>query len=116
MALQEEAWNQGDIEGFMQAYWKSDSLVFRTPKGVKYGWQATLEGYKRSYPNKESMGTLKFENTDFKSTTIDNESVAFIAGKWRLERETDTLGGIYILYWKKIKGEWKIISDSTTSD
>jgi hypothetical protein len=28
LKTQTESWNRGDIEGFMQTYWKSDSLMF----------------------------------------------------------------------------------------
>ena len=28
MDVQEAAWNAGDLEGFMAAYWQSDSLLF----------------------------------------------------------------------------------------
>ena len=28
MAAQMDAWNQGDLEGFMEGYWRSDSLLF----------------------------------------------------------------------------------------
>ena len=31
---QTEAWNRGDLEGFMQTYWKSDSLMFVGRNGV----------------------------------------------------------------------------------
>jgi len=31
MDKQMAAWNRGDLEGFMQGYWKSDSLMFVSP-------------------------------------------------------------------------------------
>src|SRR5438045_9701022 len=45
---QEQAWNAGNIEAFMQGYWKSDSLRF-IGNGITTGWQATLEPYQKSY-------------------------------------------------------------------
>ena len=33
------AWNKGDIEGFMQGYWKNDSLMFIGKNGINWGWQ-----------------------------------------------------------------------------
>ncbi len=60
LAKQTKAWNKGDLVGFMQGYWKSEKLQFIGSKGIKYGWQATLEGYQKGYPNKEKMGILKF--------------------------------------------------------
>ena len=51
MQDQENAWNEGDIPGFMEYYWKSDSLVFIGSNGIQNGWQSTLERYQRSYPD-----------------------------------------------------------------
>ena len=41
-----KAWNKGDIEDFMQGYWKNDSLMFIGKNGINWGWQKTLENYK----------------------------------------------------------------------
>ena len=50
MSQQEQDWNNGDIDAFMQGYWQSDSLMFVGKNGIKYGWQTTLENYKNSDP------------------------------------------------------------------
>jgi hypothetical protein len=42
---QTQAWNRGDLEGFMQTYWQSDSLLFIGKSGVTRGWQKTLDNY-----------------------------------------------------------------------
>ena len=60
LSSQIRAWNAGDIDRFMSGYWKSDSLMFIGKTGVTYGYDSTLAHYKRSYPDKESMGTLFF--------------------------------------------------------
>ncbi len=112
MNKQEVAWNSGDIEGFMQAYWKSDSLLFIGGSGPQYGWQNTLEKYKKSYPDKKTMGILKFENINYEELSQSN---VHILGKWQLEREKDTLMGYYTLLWKKLDGEWKIVYDHSSS-
>ncbi len=111
MQAQENAWNRGDLEGFMQAYWKSDSLVFIGSRGLNYGWETTLANYQKSYSDKEKMGTLKFEN---KKLEILNVEAAWAAGKWNLFRTADTLNGSYLLVWKKIDGTWKIIADHSS--
>src|SRR5688572_1594728 len=61
MAVQEAKWNEGDIKGFMQFYWKSDSLKFIGSKGITYGWQKTLDNYIKGYPDKAAMGILTFK-------------------------------------------------------
>ncbi|CAN5589773.1 hypothetical protein BH10BAC4_BH10BAC4_24620 [soil metagenome] len=55
------AWNNGDLEAFMQGYWKSDSLQFMSPRGANRGWQHVLDEYKTAYPDRAAMGTLSYE-------------------------------------------------------
>ena len=57
---QVDDWNNGDIEKYMEGYWNSDSLIFIGKSGIKYGWKSTLENYKKSYPDRQSMGRLNF--------------------------------------------------------
>ena len=54
-------WNEGDIDCFMNDYWKNDSLMYIGKNGVTYGWQNTLDNYKKRYPTKNDMGKLSFE-------------------------------------------------------
>src|SRR5689334_19075865 len=58
---QVKAWNKGDIQGFMQGYWKSDSLMFIGKNGINRGWEITLENYKKRYPDMTAMGKLSFD-------------------------------------------------------
>ena len=51
------AWNEGDIEKFMQPYWHNDSLMFIGKSGITYGWQKTLGRYKKNYPDAAAIGT-----------------------------------------------------------
>jgi len=60
MQLQQEAWNRADLNAFMEGYWNSDSLKFIGKNGISYGWQTTLDNYKKGYPTPEAMGKLTF--------------------------------------------------------
>ena len=108
---QTEAWNRGDIEGFMQVYWKSDSLMFIGKNGVVWGWQKTLDNYKKSYPGKEAMGKLSFDIIQVKRVSSDYYHVV---AKWMLERTMGNLDGHYTLLLRKMNGEWKIIADHSS--
>jgi hypothetical protein len=113
LAAQQDAWNEGRIEDFMQGYWKSDSLKFIGKKGITYGWQQTLDNYKKGYPDKSSMGQLQFDILDmeqFSGNTI------YVIGKWTLLREESkgNLGGHFTLVFKKINKRWVIVSDHTS--
>src|SRR5713226_4570053 len=61
---QAEAWNRGDIDGFMKGYWKSPDTVFVGSCGVQRGWDAVLARYKKSYPDRAAMGHLTFSGLE----------------------------------------------------
>jgi ketosteroid isomerase-like protein len=111
LSRQTEAWNRGDIDGFMQTYWQSDSLMFIGREGITWGWQNTLERYKKSYPGKEAMGRLSFEIVQIKKLS---KEYFFVVGKWMLKRNAGDLSGHYNLLIKRINGEWKIITDHSS--
>ena len=108
---QVDCWNRGDLECFMQGYHQSDDLVFVGSSGPKYGWQVTLNNYKRSYPDKAAMGTLKFELLKFQPL---GKKHYFVIGKWVLVRQSDSPQGHFTLIFEKIGGNWKIIADHSS--
>jgi ketosteroid isomerase-like protein len=110
-ANQQKAWNEGNIEVFMEDYWHSEDLKFIGKNGITKGWQATLERYKKSYPDKEAMGILTFDIIEIKIIGGKN---AFVIGKWHLKRSQDELGGHFTLLWEKMKGKWVIVADHSS--
>lgn len=117
LARQNKNWNEGNISAFMEDYWKSDSLMFIGSKGVVYGWKATLDRYNKSYPDRATMGTLKFDiqKTDFYSGGVPSDTTCWVLGKWHLTRpEKGDIGGYFTLILKKINGKWLIVSDHTS--
>src|SRR4051812_45252949 len=81
MDKQSLAWNNGDIAGFMEGYWKSDSLTFIGSRGVTHGWTATLNNYKKGYPDTASMGKLTFTLLNLKRLS---NKYYYVIGKWFL--------------------------------
>src|SRR5262245_17727403 len=43
LRAQADAWNRGDIDGFMAHYWKSEQLTFSSGGETQRGWTATYE-------------------------------------------------------------------------
>jgi uncharacterized protein (TIGR02246 family) len=111
LAVQTEAWNRGDLEGFMQTYWKSDSLMFIGKNGVKWGWQETLDNYRKGYPDTVAMGKLSFEIIQVKRLSV---MYFYVVGKWMLKRSMGDLSGHYDLLLRKIKGRWVIVADHSS--
>jgi len=110
MKSQEKAWSKNNIEAFMEGYWKSDSLKFFGSSGLKYGWQSTLNGYKKRYPTKDHTGTLRFKINDISQI---NSASYFVMGKYHLVRNIGNADGVFMIIFKKINGEWKIIADTS---
>lgn len=109
---QNAAWNRGDIDAFMEGYWKSDELRFGSGGSITYGWEATNARYKSRYKDRAAMGALEF--TDL---TVDllSPSAAIVHGRWALERSADRPSGLFTLVFRDFGEGWVIISDTTTS-
>ncbi|NNE33083.1 MAG: nuclear transport factor 2 family protein [Winogradskyella sp.] len=108
MQQQEIAWNNHDLEGFMQGYWKSDSLKFYGSNGLTKGWENTLNNYKKGYPTKAESGTLNFVIKDISKIEGDNY---WVMGEYHLTRVIGDANGVFLIIFKKINGSWKIIAD-----
>ena len=108
---QSQAWNRGDVEGYMQGYWKSEKLRFASGDKVTYGWQQTLDNYLKSYPSKAKMGELIFSEIKIE---ILNENEALVFGHWKLNREADNPQGLFTLHFHNFAYGWKIVSDHTS--
>ena len=111
LTAQTLVWNRGDINGFMQTYWKSDSLLFIGKSGVTRGWQKTLENYQKGYPDTAAMGKLSFNISTVKKISPAN---FFVVGKWMLNRSIGDLSGHFTLFLQKIKGQWVIVADHSS--
>src|SRR5437899_8514795 len=84
---QQDAWNRGQVEEFMNGYWRSDQTVFVSGDEVTRAWQKVLDRYKRKYSDRSKMGTLTFSALEI--TPLSNDS-AMVLGSWKLDRANDT--------------------------
>ncbi len=108
---QRQDWNTGNIEKFMGTYWQSDSLMFIGKSGVTYGWQNTLNNYKKGYPDTAAMGKLKFDILEVKRLSV---LYFFVVGKWHLTRSIGDVGGHFTLLFKKVKNKWVVVADHSS--
>ena len=111
LETQRQAWNSFDIEEFMQGYLKSDKLVFSGSNGPIYGWNFVKDRYLSTYSSNELMGYLDFEINDL---FLISKKVAILLGKFNIKRDNENLSGYFTLVFKKIKGNWYIVSDHTS--
>lgn len=108
---QENAWNQGNAEKFMEGYLKSDSMQFISKGGINYGWQTTLNNYKKNYPDTVAMGKLRFEILQVNPIS---HGAAFLTGKFFLNRSIGDMSAIFTLVLRKIDGQWLVVYNHTS--
>jgi ketosteroid isomerase-like protein len=110
--MQTAAWNRGDIDTFMTSYWNSEQTEFLGASGIARGWQAVLDRYHHSYPDRKSMGTVSFSDLEIHLTCAD---AAYVVGKFHLVREADQPSGVFSLDFRKFPEGWRIVLDHTTA-
>lgn len=111
LRAQEKAWNDGDLDAFMEHYWKSEALTFSSGGDTTRGWNATLNRYRERYPTREKMGRLTL--SEFEITPL-SDSAALVLGRWQVERDSEPLKGNFSLLARKIDGLWVLIHDHTS--
>jgi beta-aspartyl-peptidase (threonine type) len=112
---QTEAWNRGDLEGYMQGYWKSPDLTFYSGGAITAGWEATLARYRKRYQSEgKEMGRL-----DFPGETIEllGPDSAVARGRWRLVTSGGKeAGGLYTVILKRLPEGWRIVHDHSSAE
>jgi len=111
LEVQKDAWNRGDVEGFMSAYLQSGDLTFQSGNARTRGWSEVLSRYKRNYAA-EDMGRLDF--TDLSVTLLSPEA-AYVLGRFKLVRKDATSAGVFTLILRRTEDGWKIIHDHTST-
>jgi beta-aspartyl-peptidase (threonine type) len=111
---QAAAWNRGDLEAFMDGYWRSEDLVFTSGGNVQRGWQTTLDRYRASYgTSPETMGRLTFSDLEIHPL---GDGAAWALGRWALDDAGGAaMGGVFSLVFRRVDGRWLIVHDHTSS-
>ncbi len=115
LVTQIEAWNHGNLEGFMQGYWQSPDLTFFSGTSVTRGWDPTLARYKQRYQSEgREMGHLDFQ--DLNIDLLSGRS-AVVTGKWQLTMQDGKQPhGLFTLIIKRMPDGWKIVHDHTSGE
>ena len=116
LVSQIEAWNQGNLQGFMSGYWRSPDLTFFSGATVTSGWEPTLQRYQQRYQGTgKEMGKLEFQ--DLKIDLLSPRA-AVVTGKWQLTMSDGKQPhGLFTLIMKRMPpGGWKIVHDHTSSE
>jgi ketosteroid isomerase-like protein len=109
---QQKAWNQGNVDAFLEGYWHSPELTFSGSNGIARGWDGVLARYKKNYPDRAAMGQLDFSNLE---TQFLGKDAALVLGHWHLSRAQGDIGGVFSLVWQRFPEGWRIIHDHTSA-
>jgi ketosteroid isomerase-like protein len=111
---QVQAWNNHDLETFMQGYWHSPELTFFSGGQVFHGWDEALERYRKRYQGEgHEMGKLEFANLTILPLAGD---AALVRGEWHLATlDGKNPHGLFTLIFRKYPEGWKIIHDHTSA-
>ena len=109
---QQAAWNEGNVDAFLEGYWHSPDLTFSGSGGIARGWDGVLARYKKNYPDRAAMGHLDFSDLEFRFLCKD---AALVLGHWHLSRAHGDIGGVFSLVWQRFPEGWRIIHDHTSA-
>ncbi len=109
---QRDAWNRGDIAGYMDGYSNSADITFLSGDSLTRGWQTVHDRYQKNYSSREKMGTLTFSDLE---TTILSSNMVMVIGRWHLQRSNDQPHGRFTLIFRNTKQGWRILHDHTSS-
>ena len=109
---QRDAWNRGDLEGYMDGYDRSVQTEFVGGDEITRGWQTVLDRYKKKYDSREKMGVLTFSEIEI---TMLSKDAALVLGRWHLKRAKDEPHGTFSLVFRKTKAGWRIVHDHSSS-
>jgi uncharacterized protein (TIGR02246 family) len=112
LTAQQDAWNRGDIDAFMNGYARSASTVFVSQDEVSRGWETVRDRYRVKYSDRTKMGTLSFSEIE---VTMLSPDAAIVLGRWRLKRTNDEPQGWFTLIFKRLPEGWRIVQDHTSA-
>ena len=112
LTAQQDAWNRGDIDAFMNGYARSASTLFISEDEVTRGWETVRNRYRLKYSDRAKMGTLNFSDIE---VTMVSPDAAVVLGRWQLKRENDAPHGRFTLIFKRLPEGWRIVHDHTSA-
>jgi beta-aspartyl-peptidase (threonine type) len=112
---QQADWNRGDLEAFLNGYWKSPRVVFQSGGDRHDGWEAMAQRYRKRYKTEgKAMGSLSFSRLEVELLGTD---AAFVRGGWRLIMPDGSKpGGLFTLIFRRFSEGWKIVHDHTSAE
>jgi uncharacterized protein (TIGR02246 family) len=108
-----ETWNAHDIEGHLQAYWKSPELLVVVDSEQFNGWQQLHDSYINGYPDRSAMGFIEPKRIQVKLLKPD---LALALTWWSVSfpSSNQTAAGNSTMNLQKFEDGWKIVASHTS--
>lgn len=112
---QSAAWSRGDLDGFMQAYWRDPRLYYASAGVCVRGWDALLDSYRQRYGQGAELGQAVFSQVEVE--LLDGDA-AKVHGRFEVEADgTRTAAGSYTLVLRRFAGAgWRIVADQVSPE
>src|ERR1700744_5262632 len=111
-----DRWNAHDVEGHLEAYWKSPQLLVVVDSEQYNGWQQLHDSYVNSYPDRNSMGYFTPARIQIKLLKPD---LALVLSWWSISfpNSKQRVVGNTTMNLQKFSDGWKIVAaHSRTTD
>lgn len=111
LARSVEAWNAGDLDGFMASFAEGASTSFMTPDGPVYGRTAIRDGYESAFGPGARRDSLRLEDIEVR---LLPPLVGVVTLRYALERDgATTATGWSTVVVRRVGEGWRIIHDHT---
>lgn len=109
-----DAWNRGDLEGFMSVYLQSSRTTYVGSTGLEVGYDAIRQRYAPLFEPGAGRDSLAFEDLRVRSV---GDGVAVGTARWVLRDGDEVTGsGPFTLVLQRVEEDWKIVHDHSSSD
>ena len=111
---QTAAWNRGDLDAFLDGYWRSPRVVFQSGGTRHDGFDAMRDRYRQRYQaDGKAMGQLAFTGLEIEPLAPD---AAFVRGRYNLTMPDGSHPtGLFTLIMRRLDTGWKITHDHTSA-
>jgi uncharacterized protein (TIGR02246 family) len=107
---QDEAWNRGDLDGFIAPY-DDTNLVFVSTVVIRSAKELKERYEKRYKTGKADFGKLSFSQLQVEELA---PGLARAWGRWTVEQKDKTSSGWFTLILQKKAEKWRIIHDHSS--
>lgn len=104
-----DRWNAHDIEGLLEAYWKSPDLLVVIDSEQINGWQQLHDSYVKGYPDRDAMGFIELGRVQVRLLGPD---LALVLAGWTINfpNSNRRVAGNTTINLEKFAGVWKIVA------